>query len=236
MLLRLVGMRNSLAAEKIQPGDLLADGRTIATLTTVGAGTITAAMIASGILNRSGPTGAFSDTMDTTDNILAALKGNFPTVDIQPGLSFEFLYINSVAYAMTLVVGDTGTVLNASAGVSTLAASLVRTYLLTVLNATKATNQYCGTTSSSKVVTFDTPIPIGTSDLSGTKGYGTITPGMTISGTGVTGGTKVVGLTYGQGTITGFTTDTNLTATTASGVAIAFTPSILVTGLFSTTA
>jgi hypothetical protein len=54
-----------------------------------------------------------------------------------------------------------------------------------------------------------------------------ITPGMTVSGTGITAGTRVLGVTQGQGGVTGVTLDANATATSAAGgVALTFLPTV----------
>lgn len=73
----------------------------ITALTTVGAGTITAAGIAGGITNRTGSTAAFTDTTDTATNIIAAL----PNANV--GQSFEYTYFNNTAGTATLT-GGTG--------------------------------------------------------------------------------------------------------------------------------
>ena len=241
MLVRPTVMRGGLGEDRFMPGDILADGRSSNTLSTNGAGTITAAMVAAGILVRDTVGAGFTDTLDTTWNIIKALAGNFPAADVVQGLSFLFAYKNTVAQALTLAAGDTGTSL---VGTTTNAGSLWREYLITILNATPQVTKMCGTTNGNKVITFDDPVIVGSnksgaasSDASGsyaapTGGYGTITPGMVVNGTGITNGTKVVGVTYGgQGNITGVTTDTNSTATNASGIALTFLPCITVTGL-----
>lgn len=68
-------------------------------LSTVGAGTITAAGIASRVTLRSGSTSAFTDTTDTADLITAAI----PNARI--GQSFEYLYRNSTLADATITGG-----------------------------------------------------------------------------------------------------------------------------------
>lgn len=70
-------------------------------LTTVGAGTITAAGIAGGVTNRTGSTAAFADTTDTADNIIAAR----PNIGI--GQSWEYTYYNNTLGTST-IGGGTG--------------------------------------------------------------------------------------------------------------------------------
>ena len=70
-------------------------------LTTVGAGTITAAGIAGGVTNRTVSTAAFNDTTDTAANIIAAL----PNANI--GQSIIYTYFNNTLGVATLI-GGTG--------------------------------------------------------------------------------------------------------------------------------
>lgn len=91
-------------------------------ISTVGAGTLTAAAIVSGLIMRTGPTGNYNDTTDTATNILAAMP--FPKI----GDSFDFIHVNGVAYIATIVAG-TGVTL---AGTTANAASKVRMYRCTV--------------------------------------------------------------------------------------------------------
>lgn len=73
-------------------------------LTTVGAGTITAAGIVAGVTARSGPTAAFTDTTDTAAAIIAAQ----PNARI--GDSWEWTYQNNVNFLATLANGTGVTV------------------------------------------------------------------------------------------------------------------------------
>lgn len=233
MLFRPSGPRGGLNDDRIQPGDLIATGRSLAALTTVGAGTITAAMIAAGIINRTGPTAGYTDTFDTAWNILQALAGNFPQPDTVQGLSFELTFINTVAFANTVAAPTNGgVVLGTNVNV---AASLVRDYLVTINNASPPQNFYCGTTSANPTITLNQPYQMGTFDYSNNKAYGQITPGMSVYGTGIPAGATVIGLIQGQqGMVTGFTLSANATATAAS-VALALTPTITIQGLRSST-
>ena len=222
MLFRPTGPRGGLSDDRLQPGDILASGRTInASLTTAGSGTVLGAQIASGIIARTGPGGAFTDTFDTAWNIISALAGNFPVLDAVQGLSFEFTYQNQVAFAMTAAAAaSSGVVLGSNVNV---AASLVRDYLVTILNASPPVNVYGNTTNGSAVVTLVTPILIGDYDLSNNKGYGQITIGQSVYGTGIPAGATVLGLQQGalagagSSAITGFTLSANATATSAAG-------------------
>lgn len=217
----------------VMPGDVLGGGENTAAgaLATVGAGTWTGAQIATGIIARSGSTAAYTDTTDTAVNILTALKGNSPSADIVSGTSFRLLVQNTVAFALTLAAGVGVTL---GTGTTTIAASLVREYLVTVLNADGPYTLPCGTTNGNKIITFNLPpgavaLPIGPSPLAVN-----ITAGMVVSGAGIAAGTKVLGVTQGVGGITGVTTDTNSTATNVTS-ALTFGPSITIDGLRSST-
>ena len=91
-------------------------------LATVGAGTLTAAMLISGLIMRTGPTGAYNETTPTAAQIVAAMDNP------QIGDSFDFTHVNGVAYTATLVAGTDVTL----AGVTANAASKVRRYRCTV--------------------------------------------------------------------------------------------------------
>jgi len=87
-------------------------------ITTAGAGVLTAAGIVAGLIMRTGPTAAYTDTTDTAVAIIAAL--NDPAI----GDSWEFTHVNGVAHICTLA-GGVGVTL---AGVTDNAASKVRRY------------------------------------------------------------------------------------------------------------
>lgn len=217
MLVRPMVQGDAPVARQVLPGDILGGGQNIlaGALATAGAGTWTGAIIASGIINRTGPGAGYVDTTDTSTNILLALAGNGSLVDAVPGTSFKLVVRNTVAYALTYAGGlgvKTGT------GTLDIAASLVREYLVTILNSTPQQLLNCGTTNASAVVTFNTingaALPIGL-----------ITPGMTVSGTGITAGTTVLGVTQGQGGITGITLSANATATN-NPIGLTFLPTV----------
>jgi hypothetical protein len=78
-------------------------------ISTVGAGTLTAAGIVGGVITRSGSTAAYSDATDTAANIIAAL----PNANV--GQSWEFSIVNTVAFAETITAGS-GVTLSGLAG------------------------------------------------------------------------------------------------------------------------
>lgn len=225
-LFRLTGSRGGLTDEYVAPGDLVAGGEntTAGALTTVGAGTWLAAMIATGIIKRTGPVGGYTDTTDTAQAILNAIAGNAANSNVQPGTSFRFMFRNTVAQAMTWAAGR-GVI--AGDGTLDVAASLVREYLVTIMNASPEVLINCSTTNASAVVTFNLPagaVSLPMKSGSNPQGY-EITPGMSVSGTGITPGTTVLGVTQGIGGITGVTLSANATATN-NPVSLTFSPTI----------
>ena len=93
-------------------------------IATVGAGTLTAASIVGGLIMRTGPTAAYTDTTDTATALLALLD------DPAVGDSFHFTHVNGVAFACTVAAGAGVTL----AGVTANAASKVRSYSVEVTN------------------------------------------------------------------------------------------------------
>ena len=171
------------------PGDLLALGEKIATLTTAGSGTITAAQLSSGILIRTGPTGAYTDTTCTAALLMAALP------DASPGDTFRFRHTNTVAYKMTLA-GGTGCTLG-TVPATTIEASVWKDYLVTLTNTTPATTVTCTIVNGTKVITGMT--------LAQTSA---ISVGQLVTGTGA--GASAVVLSIQPGT--GVTVDVNSSA------------------------
>lgn len=220
---------------ELAPGDLLAGGENIlaGADTVAGGDTLTGAMFATGIIRRTGPTGAYTDTSPTSSDIITAISGNNPAADVISGSSFRLIFQNTVAFAMTLAAND-GVALGT--GTTTIAASLVREYLITILNASPPITLQTVTTNGNKVLTFVLPAGMTAFPIGPAPNAVNITPGMTVKGTGITAGTKILGITQGQGGITGVVTDTNSTATsTAAGAALTFMPSVLIDGLRSST-
>lgn len=221
---------------RIFPGDLMVGGENFATLTTAGAGTWTAAMIASGLLTRTGPGAGYTDTTDTADAILKALAGTNPGPDAIPGSTFRFTLINTVAFLLTLAAGRGVTLGANGSNVVNVAASLVREYLFTILNNTPEFTIPCATTNAQLGVTFVLPpnmvsLPMGQAD--NPQGI-TVTPGMVVTGTGIAANTTVAGVTQGQGGVTGVTLSQNATATN-NPVALTFSPNIRIDGVRSST-
>jgi hypothetical protein len=196
--------RDSGLMRQVSIGDLLGASETLTALATAGAGALTGALLANNIINRTGPGGAVADTLDTAPNIIAAVPG------AATGDSWRIRYINTVAFAITWT-GVTGvTVTNGIVN-----ASSVKEFLVVLTNATPQSIATGSTTNASAVVTGMTAAQTAL-----------ITPGQLITGTGITGGTKVLSVQPGIGV----TLDANATATNAL-VALTFNPVVTVTGL-----
>lgn len=134
-------------------------------ISTVGNGTLTAAGIVGGVITRSGPIAAYTDTTDTAVAIVAALTAYVA------GESF-YLYIkNTTAFAQTLSAGS-GVTITSSAIIP---ANSVGQYLVTITSATAVGMRHISTV----LLTSDSPEII---TVLSTVGAGTIT------GAGIAGG------------------------------------------------
>lgn len=217
----------------VNPGDILLLGEAPSSLTTAGAGTLTAAMFATGLTVRSGQSGATNDTTDTAANIISALAGN-SVACLLPGTTFRWRYINTVAASVLTLVAGTGVTLDTTTvpnAVTTVAASSMKDFLVTIVNASPSALFSCSTTNGSATVNFVVNGQIGTRNFP-PNGSMTVTPGQSVSGTGISAGTTVLGIILGQGGATGVTLSANATATAtpaSGGVALTFGPSVKIT-------
>lgn len=219
------------------PGDIIAGGESINNvLSTNGAGTWTGALIATGNIRRTVVGAGYTDTTDTAQNIIAALGGNSPAAMIAPGTSFRLRFQNTVAFILTLAFGRG---VKAGVGVTTCAASLVREYLFTVLNATPEVTVQGTFANANAAVTFTLPpgmtgFPLGSAD--NPQGL-LITPGQTITdnttGGNITAGTTVAGVTQGQAGIIGVTMSAVSAGASAAapGDSLTFSPTITIDGM-----
>lgn len=229
----MVARSSEVPSALISQGDTLLLGENLAggLLTTVGAGTWTAAQIVAGIITRTGPVGGYTDTTDTAANILTALGGN-GTAEVAQGSTFRLLFINTVAQAMTLAAG-TGVTLDTTngSGVVNCAASLVREYLVTINNGSPEVTLQCNFLTATKNIYFNLRTGESARAMQASNGNGlAITSGMLGGGTGIAAGTKVTGLIAGQGGILGVTVDTNTTSTQTNS-SVTFSPSITISSL-----
>jgi len=206
---------------QVFPGDVIGGAEIIQSLGTVGAGILTAALLTAGVLSRTGPVGAYTDTTDTAANIIAALVANYsfqqsPTNGlaggnaVQPGLSFRLRYINTVAFAATIAAG-TGVTLGANT--STVNASSVKDFLVQVTNGTPPQTFAVNQTNGSAVLTGLTQFQ--TSQLS---------VGQLVTGSGVSG--NIISIQQGVGV----TLSANASSTLSLN-AVTFAPTVTITGL-----
>lgn len=77
-------------------------------LVTVGAGVLTSTLVGTGFIYRTGPTGAYTDTIDTVANLDAGLGAQ-----MNPGDCLGVNYSNQVAFVAT-IAGGTGITLSST--------------------------------------------------------------------------------------------------------------------------
>lgn len=189
------------------PGDGVLDQTQVFPITTAGAGTLTAAAMVAGIVDRSGPAGNYNETLDTADNLMAA------NPQLSAGDSFEFWYRNTVAFIATLVVAE-GAELVANTAV---AASKVRRYLVTILANARRQVFNASTTNVSPTITGLTAAQAQT-----------LVPGMGVSGTGISAATNVLAVNSSTGVIT-----LTANATATGTVPLTFFPRYNIKGISS---
>lgn len=189
------------------PGDGVLDQTQVFPITTAGAGTLTAAAMVAGIVDRSGPAGNYNETLDTADNLMAA------NPQFSAGDSFEFWYRNTVAFIATLVVAE-GAELVANTAV---AASKVRRYLVTILANARRQVFNASTTNVSPTITGLTAAQAQT-----------LVPGMGVSGTGISAATNVLAVNSSTGVIT-----LTANATATGTVPLTFFPRYNIKGISS---
>lgn len=202
-------------ARPMADGDLLPTNHQVNTLTTVGAGTLTAGLIAGGIVRRTGPVGGYADTTDTAENIRLALKGSSGGSP-PDGISFLFMFINGVAQAQTVTAGQGVTL----TGTVNVAASTIRLYNVTLVNGTPQQAYSVSQTNASGVITGMT--------LAQTQ---TLSVGMAAFGTSIAASSFISSIQPGVGV----TLSQNATATLAGNL-VTFTPVVNFEGLMAGTA
>lgn len=191
------------------PGDKLFDMDQLVALTTAGNGTWLAALILSGVINRSGPGAPYTDTTDTADALIAAN----PSLSV--GDSFRFIVRNTVAQAATLA-GGTGVELGTNTAIG---ASAVREYMLTCLSNKRAAQYAATTVNGSPTISALTQAQVES-----------LMPGMGVTGTGIAANSVITAVNPAAGTVT---LNNNATAS-GSLVALSFFPRFTLQGLIST--
>lgn len=188
------------------PGDSVLDQTQQYNITTAGAGTLPAAALSGGLIERTGPGAGYIDTLDTADNLMAAN----PNLSI--GDSWEFTYRNTVAFAATIAVAEGAELFGSFTGV---ALSTARRFLITVLSTARRVGFTASTVNA-------TPTISGLTQAQAQQ----LQPGMGVSGTGITGGTTVTAVNSVAGTVT---LSANATATGSN--ALTFFPRYNIRGL-----
>ena len=205
------------------PGDVIAAMPTAVALTTAGNGTVTAAMVAAGFIRRSGPAGAFTDTLPTSEQIAALLRGFGLQAEWVQGLGLPLRIYNSVAQALTLAVPASEGISLATGvfGTSTaVAASKWRDYFVELVSAPVPTLVATGaTTNGSKKLLLAAEQPAGS-----------VVANMSVYGTGVGAGAKVTHAIYGTSGIKEVWVDTNSTAD-GTDIVLTFKPTVVVHSL-----
>lgn len=214
------------------PLDLIMGGESILAglISTVGTGVLSAAAIATGIIRRTGSTGAYADVFDSAANILNALGANNSIgPDVTPGTTFRLLVQNTVAFIDTVAASTDGTTVLGT-GVTAIAASSWREYLITVLSSCVQSIQQMNVDGTTALLTF----VLGSNETARSMGPGNKlpTPGGAVSGTGIPANATVLNLTLGQGGALGVTISANTTSASGTGgTAVTFGPRVQVDGL-----
>lgn len=206
----------------VQQGDVVAAAEAIIANVTVGASTLTAAMLLAGILNRSGSVAGYIDTTDSSANIIAGMVGPYgyntsPQTGIssgnavQQGTTVRLRILNTVAFIETMAAG-TGVTL---AGITANAATSWRDYLIIVTNGTPQQVFAANQVNASAVITGLNQFQ--TSQLS---------VGMLVSGTNIPAATTILSIQPGIGV----TLSAAATATLALN-ALTFNPTVTIQGL-----
>lgn len=162
-------------------GDVTSEKNTA--ITTVGNGVLTAAGLAGGVITRSGPVGAFTDTTATGAQIYAA-------VGSITGVAFFAEIKNTTAFTQTITAGSNVTLPTSVI----IPANSVGRYLVTVDSATAATFVHVRTTTltnnAPEIVTALTTVGAGTITAAGIAG-GVTTRGGSQSATPFTDTTDI---------------------------------------------
>ena len=205
---------------KQEAGDCMAAAFSASALTTVGDGAITVALLTSGMIRRSGPTGAYTDTFPTADQIATAVRSYGSQVDWSPGIGLLLRHINTVGYAATIAVpANAGMSLSTAkySSVTANAASKWRDYFLELVSEPVAARLVTAAiTNGTKKIVPAVELP-----------YGSVAANMSVYGTGIGASAKVTHVVHGVSGISEVWVDTNSTADNVAA-AVTFTPTIVV--------
>lgn len=205
--------------QKQGPNDIIMDQKKSYAISTVGTTAIPAEALMSGLIDRTGSVAGYADTWPTADAILAA------SPNLDTGDSFEFLFVNGVAFAdTTAVIANSGvTLVN-----GTVTASLIKRFMLTVLAAGRQSIFAAVVTNASAIVNLAS---LGVSASRAATLAQQIRVGMLVTGTGIQAGTVVTAVNSVNGTIT-----LSLAANASGDSALTFTPRVEIRGLYQAAA
>lgn len=192
------------------PGEIQMSQLQYVANSTAGASTLTAASLLAGVINRTGPGGAYADTLPTVNQLVAACP------QLSEGDSFTFILRNTVAFANTITT-NTGWTLGSNTAI---AASLVREFLVT-MTAIKPTVVVSATTTNASAVL---------TNLSD-DAVKALAPGMLVTGTGIPAATTLIAVNANSRTAT------MSAAATATGnnIAVTANPTATLEGVRSST-
>ena len=199
---------------QLQSGDLLAAGEVIPATSATAAVTLTGALLSLGNY-LANPAAPITWTLDTAANIINAISGGLGIGTIQPGTTFRWRAIITTAQTGTVVAtANTGIVVNRGA----LASNTAKEFLVTINNGTPVQTLASMTTNASAIVTGFAPTDLAK-----------LSVGMIVTNVvnGLQGAT-IIGINIAAGSVT---MSGNANATSATPVAITFSPLITLDGL-----
>jgi hypothetical protein len=182
------------------------DSIMVTALTTVGAGTITAAGVAGGVTTRSGSTSAFTDTTDTAANIIAAVWGSAALI----GDTDEYTYVNNTVAAATLTGGTGVTVSGATVVPPNSWVKYLVTYTAAATVTMVAVEQgYFPKSGTFTALTGGGPVTVANAAVTATSQV--LITLKTVGGTVTVGGPYIATITPGTGfTVTNGSGDTSV--------------------------
>ena len=192
------------------PGEIQMSQLQYVANSTVGDSTLTAASLLAGVINRTGPVGAYADTLPTVNQLVAACP------QLSERDSFTFLFRNTVAQANTITAG-TGWTLGSN---TSIAASLVREFLVTMTAVKPTTVVSATTTNASAILT----------NLSD-DAVKALAPGMLVTGTNIPASTTLIAVNANSRTATMSAAATG----TGNNIAVTANPTATLEGVRSST-
>jgi hypothetical protein len=171
---------------------------------------ITGDMMVAGVIERTGPIAAYADTFDSATNIIAAMG------DPDPGNSFFFTVLNTVAFANVIGRGEGILIFNTD-----ILASYTKQFMAYVMSDRPRQVYNCNTHSNNVINGL-------TNDQ-----LDSLSAGMSVIGSGMPNGTLIVGINKNTlvnpySVIIG----PNAATSTLTGVSLIFSPTVTIRGLF----